>query len=335
VNAAELNEVGKTLLIQCRTMPEWDDLKQRIESCLDSDIEISDHRTGVTELIFTNEVIDDNNECFQKNNDKLALVPAFNFSNFIQDFVDYVHVDQFQPKYRGRNYGGLVSGWSNRLNSYFWPKPTINLHNTLSSLAVLNTHAAGFMGSLSAFPVNQQADLINWADQIFKWGGVPQPPFNYIDVLDVLSSVNVGHTVNSARMNSGWTKVASFASEVLAPSQHLVIWDSRVAHSLVTRFEFMLVAANYPINAMPEELKGVGYVRGRGGNRKTYIYNTARWTDGYKSWPAIFKGSEIVRLIRDDLNTRRDEKNNLKFPCPVDGGWTVRLVEMVLFMDGY
>lgn len=258
-------------------------------------------------------------------------IPVFNPSSFVQDFVTYVNRDPYHPTYRGKPHGKTIVGWSNRLNNYFWPNPAINLATTLTTLTCINAPASGFMSAIHHFPPTSHGNLVNWANDIFKWGGVPQV-FTYSDVLDVLSSVNAGFKIKSARMNSGWTKVASFASEVLPPDKHLVIWDSRVAHSLVTRFETMLSSVGF--SGLPVELEGIGYVRGRGGSRKGYPYNTTRWRNGYGRWDTVFKGSELVRLIRDELNSRSGI--GIDFKCPVNNGlWTVRLVEMVLFMDGY
>ena len=136
------------------------------------------------------------------------------------------------------------------------------------------------MDNLNEFPQDLHAALVDWANDIFKWGGVPQT-FIYYDVLDVLSSVSLGVRHNNARMNSGWTKVASFASEVLDSNQHLVIWDSRVAHSIVTRFERMLLQGG--IIGLPEELSGIRYVPGwrravdgKSRDRRTAVGRTAR-----------------------------------------------------------
>ena len=341
VYSAQLTEDGRGILKSCREQPGWEELKQLIESRLDSDIEVSDRNTGDTELIavvggdddvviIIEEEENSSTKTLLNGIDQHNLnIPVFNLNNFVQDFVTNVNNDPYQPTFRGTSYGGRILGWSNRLNNYFWPNPAINLTTTLTILTRINAPASGFMGAILHFPIASRGSLVNWANAIFKWGGVPQV-FTYSNVLDVLSSVNACVQTKNARMNSGWTKVASFASEVLPPDQHLVIWDSRVAHSLVTRFETMLSSVGFI--GLPVALNGIGYVRGRGGSRIGYHYNTTRWHNAYGRWDTVFKGSELVRLIRDELNSRSGND----FECPVNKGqWTVRLVEMVLFMDGY
>jgi hypothetical protein len=126
-------------------------------------------------------------------------------------------------------------------------------------------------------------------------------------------------------MNSGWTKVAAFATGHMPNGQ--VIWDSRVAHSLIRRIDNILV--NSGRQEIPEFLKGVGWVPGRGGTRHHPRTYKLKWPNGYRSWQAQFAGSSLVHAIRDELNKRQMGATSPQEP------WSVRTVEMVLFMDGY
>lgn len=133
----------------------------------------------------------------------------------------------------------------------------------------------------------------------------------------------MGRRQAKAPMNSGWAKLAALASTGL--SNELAIWDSRVAHSLIRRLDAWFFAS--ALAALPQVVANVGHVPGRGGSRVGAAY-MLNWPSGYGHWRAVFAGSQLVRAIRDELARRGST---------VDGSaaWTVRDVEMVLFMDGY
>ena len=132
-----------------------------------------------------------------------------------------------------------------------------------------------------------------------------------------------------ANMNSGWTKVAAFATagfEEIEDGRPQAIWDSRVATAVLSRLE-SVVPAHVDI---AELFPGVGTVPGRGGTRPRE--QLRKWPSGYGSWRGQVAGSRVVRDIRDILN---EEGYGLP---QLEGGptkWTTRNVEMVLFMDGY
>jgi hypothetical protein len=128
-------------------------------------------------------------------------------------------------------------------------------------------------------------------------------------------------------MNSGWTKIAA-----LATGDRHVIWDSRVSTSVVRRLDQLihLSGASGPAG-LPAPYHLIGFVNaGRGGTRP--ILSGAlnfKWRRGYGSWLAQVAGSCFLRCVRDELNNPEGSWTARTEP------WTLREVEMVLFMDGY
>ena len=51
-------------------------------------------------------------------------------SRLVQNLVDDIHAEPFQPFHRRRPYGPEVIGWSQRLRSYFWPDPSMTYERT-------------------------------------------------------------------------------------------------------------------------------------------------------------------------------------------------------------
>lgn len=92
--------------------------------------------------------------------------------------------------------------------------------------------------------------------------------------------------------------------------------------------------ARKPSHILPEDIKNLGHIPGRGGTRKDgqrkYEYN---WPSKYRRWDAQFSASNFVIALRDVLNSDLSKFGGMP-GSPFDGKWTVRGVEMVLFMDG-
>lgn len=259
----------------------------------------------------------------------------------IQKFVRAIHADPFTPTYRRKSIGRAVTGWPDRLREYFWPSPRVGLKATHSALKPI-LHRATALAGIASWTPAEDANAVSLANDIFKWGGVPQPaatvtPANIRAVVDAANGAHVAAPFPP--MNSGWTKVAAFFSEHLEIHANLnpqVIWDSRVATSITSRIDGLLVAGG--ATTVPDYLAGVGAVEaGRGGTRPRPL--TLKWPNGYGSWVAQLAGSQLVAEIRDELNA--DLATYGRMPAfdaagnPTTSKWTVRGVEMVLFMDGY
>jgi hypothetical protein len=95
-------------------------------------------------------------------------------------------------------------------------------------------------------------------------------------------------------MNSGWTKVAAFATvhlEEMESGRPQVIWDSRVATAVISRLDRVV-----PQDAQLADLfPGLGTVLGRGGTRPRGL--SRKWPSGYGTWRGQVAGSKIVRDI--------------------------------------
>jgi hypothetical protein len=170
------------------------------------------------------------------------------------------------------------------------------------------------------------------AGQVCIWGGVPQDR-GYADAWKVLKSAILGNRYHGAPMNSGWTKVASFATDGLPNGQ--TIWDSRVSTSLIWRLDQILRAnvlqpedllALYEIGLVGSE----AYQRGKPRYRE---YNF-HWPNGYGKWPCHLAGGQLVRDMVRVLNHRPNGYPSMPTPSGGHTAWDVFGVGLVLFMDG-
>ena len=173
-----------------------------------------------------------------------------------------------------------------------------------------------------------------FAQDVFTWGGVPQHDACadrvFAVMMKALDGGAAGLQSQVAPMNSGWTKLAAFLTAHLEEqNRSQAIWDSRVSWSLVRRIDGLLPEGGQDLiqQLVPE----IGKVPGRGGTRwtKPLRFN---WPGAYARWPSHFAASNLIREIRDALNDlgmkALDSEGR---PC----AWSLRKVEMVLFMDGY
>ena len=136
-------------------------------------------------------------------------------------------------------------------------------------------------------------------------------------------------------MNSGWTKVASFATDIRANAQ--TIWDSRVSTSIVWRFDRLLrshtlqpgcVLQHWPIGLVKGRASGSGGPRARS-------YSLQGWPNGYGKWRCNLAGGRLVREMVDVLNNPNHGYPRMPLPDGSVGAWNVFGVGLVLFMDGY
>lgn len=250
--------------------------------------------------------------------------------SIIDLFIGAVDAEPYQPYYRRKKHGAVARGWEARLNAYFWPRPAdtveVNDERLTPIIAGLTALARTTMAN-HEWSRAEQDEAVSLAARVFKWGGVPQDPrtVNWRNVRAVMESAITGRQVRGAPMNSGWTKVAAFASAHLEKAGRAqAIWDSRVSTSIVRRLDAILKKAG--CREIPPLLAGIGLVQGRGGTRPVRNLHFS-WPNGYGSWTAQYAGSSFVRQVRDGLNRRRKEES--------DRIWTTRDVEMVLFGDGY
>lgn len=260
--------------------------------------------------------------------------------DFAAALVRWIQNDPFYPP-MGRH---VVRGWDERIKTYAyatranplaWPAVYADVTPFTSGLsAIVGRYHWPMVGSAAAITKPDLADLHNLAEQICHWGGVPQRR-GYASTWAVIKSAILGAPHHGAPINSGWTKVASFATDGHHNSQ--TIWDSRVSTSLVWRLDQLLnhwglttinLLAHYNIGRVP----GRAY---RPGDPRYRHYHFV-WPNGYMRWDCHFAGS---RLVRDMVKVLNNPINGYPpMPSPIIGGaaspWNVLGVGLVLFMDG-
>lgn len=249
----------------------------------------------------------------------------------IKCVVDCINQTPFQAYYRKQPHGEWVTNWQQRLEAYFWPNPQVGYNETKSWVDQLMVKMVPLVSARldkQSWSNDQFQEAKAFTEEIFRWGGVSASIQNISDetVQSVIDSAIFGKKMNDAPMNSAWTKLAAFSSLCCPPEFHQAIWDSRVSHSLISRIDECFgrrdVAQLFNMQ--------LGWVPGRGGNRKALPEYSVRWPRGYRSWASHFEAASILREITGILNLSPATYGRL------DGdAWSVRDVEMVLFMDGY
>lgn len=254
---------------------------------------------------------------------------SISFEDIVKRIVDDMSNEPFQPRYRNEPYGPVTIGWTERLRTYFWPKPEFDLQATLKRVRELERAGTSIARQSAPWSEDTKRRAVEFANAVLDWGGVPQKAVTPEIVANVIRAA-AGGPRDGAPMNSGWTKVAAFATAHLETEDRSnAIWDSRVSWSLVRRLDRILHEAAHPM--VPDFLRHIGKVPGRGGSRWSSPLQL-RWRHVYGRWEAHFAAAETIRRLRDELNRR-------EVPSIGVGGvaesWRVRTVEMVLFMDGY
>lgn len=239
--------------------------------------------------------------------------------------------------------------WGTHLSNYQWANK--GAEATFRHLGALETESRPLFKQIrrrEPLSGNDLKRLTRFAQAIFEGGGVTSTNSKKAEngqiVRDVIeSAIFWDATHKGVPMNSGWTKVAAISTEYLEELGEMpqVIFDSRVAASLLTRLDNTLLAQGQnpklsPKHFLPEPIRSLGYVPGRGGTRKSGTRDYAfRWPNKYRRWDGQFAASRIVNEIKDVLNNNPGRFGPMPFSSFRDDRWTVRGVEMVLFRDGY
>ncbi|WP_144395228.1 hypothetical protein [Pleionea sediminis] len=261
---------------------------------------------------------------------------------FIRAMVAWIDEDPFQPLYQKKPVGEAVSGWHDRLLGFFWPKPRTGYLEYCHHASPL-IYRAGLLADLvesgKEFTLEDRELAIKTANEIFMFAGVPQREVTWQNVREVIETALKQNENSTAKMNSGWTNVASKAlvsREGLDGYLPLMSWNSRVSSSVISRLDFLLVEAG--VTELGDRFTGIGTIPGWGGTRPREY--SLRWPSGYRSWKTIFAAGRIAEKIKDVLNNEKDNQGDRKYaPMPLAGGesgdWTTRGIQMVLFSDGY
>ena len=263
-------------------------------------------------------------------------------AEFASALVAWIDEDPFTPMYQRHPVGEAVSSWHDRLEAFFWPKPRNGLmqvsHASDPALYRAGLLAKGIHDGLD-WSAEDKALAVKTANEIFLQDGVPQRDVSWQNVYEVMKAAINRDTQTEAKMNSGWSLLASSATQWMngIDGKHpMVCWNSRISTSLISRLDFLLVEAGY------EDLNGrfanIGTIPGHGGTRPREL--SLNWPDGYRSWKTQVAASNFVEKIVECLNTEKNDNGELKYePMPIPTGgsapWTVRGVQLVLFSDGY
>lgn len=259
-------------------------------------------------------------------------------AHFADALVDWIQRDPYHPP-MGRP---SVVGWDHRIKTYAYatkanPPSWQRVYGDVSQLIAGLQHIIAaynwqVVGSVANLTPAHNTNIQSLAEQVCIWGGVRQRN-GYADAWKVIKSAVLGAQHHGAPMNSGWTKVAAFATDGASNSQ--TIWDSRVATSLIWRLDRILHAsALAPASVLG--LYAIGRVLGRAylpGMPRHRAYNFA-WPSGYGKWSCHFAAGQ---LVRDMVNVLNDPaKGYPPMPTPAGGAaqWDVFGVGLVLFMDG-
>ncbi|KPF64274.1 hypothetical protein IP79_05955 [Porphyrobacter sp. AAP60] len=243
----------------------------------------------------------------------------------------------YKPK-RGAA-GPEASSWADRFLAYQWRKA--GPFSTLKALLPIEDilcAAVDVLENGTSWAPNESVQIAGAVEKLFEWGGVSRGKGHRNPDIDVIRAVMLtamtGENKFGAPLDSAWTKLAAVCSSRLA-NPH-VIFDSRVSISLLRAIERATLDHGHVQQLAPGLKSALGLVPGRGGSRPQHISDlrSRGWKWGYGKWSCQFAASQIVREMAAVLNYKREFG-----PMPVrDGGsssWTVRGVEMVLFMDGY
>jgi hypothetical protein len=197
--------------------------------------------------------------------------------------------------------------------------------------AIISQYSWQSVTSVSSLAPADELSLRADAEWICKWGGVKQR--SYADTWKVIRSAVTDSVMPGAPMNSGWTKVASFATHGLPNAQ--TIWDSRAAISVIMRIDGVLQANGLPNTIMSPYQLGYGSASSSGLRPQKKALIKSKWPAGYGKWNYHFGGSEIVREMVNILNNPSNGYPAMPLPCGGNGPWDVFGVGFVLFMDGY
>lgn len=242
------------------------------------------------------------------------------------------------------------SSWSQRIADYEWKK--LGPVQTFNRLSALERPMRPLLKKIEAekkLTLKELNQLTSFAHAVFDWGNVTRSNNEKAEDGNIvrkviLAGLNWEIPPTDVPMNSGWTKVTAISSEFLEGTERKpqVIFDSRVAASLITRIEqtFLELGLDTKLNPtsyLPRGIQAFGYIPGRGGTRTIngHRQNEYSWRTKYQRWDAQFAASLLTSDLKDILNSNSRRYGEMPFSQLDGGGWTTRGVEMVLFMDGY
>lgn len=278
-------------------------------------------------------------------------VPSADASDeeFLKALVQWIDDAPHQPIYLKQPVGDAVAGWQDRLVSFFWPKPRIGYalyHAAIDPLYYRATELAKSVDSGSNITHGSLPWDKEWRDmavktavELFDVSGTPQSGVTLDNVHKVMQAALSEDFDSKAKMNSGWSFLASAATSYLNEQEGrlpMVWWCSRVASSIISRLDFLLAEAG--VTELGQRFQNIGTVPGYGGTRPRQY--TLEWPEGYRSWKSQIAASQLVQQMVTILNTETDNQGKRRYQTMPEanggrGDWTVQGVQTVLFSDGY
>ena len=275
-----------------------------------------------------------------------ANAPA---DDVLKAFVKWIHHEPFQ---RVQRHAGLIvpvggapeiTGWEGRMQQYAYATnhragtnfaDVFPFRDEMLARIILLRKGNNWINvtRLTDLGAADQNAINQFAKDICVWGGVRQQ--SYDGAWRVIKSAMEEAPFGDARMNSGWTKVASFATDGLNKPQ--TIWDSRVSTSIIWRIDAILHANGRNLNLMAEYDLGIIKSRPNAGRRDQRVNALhLQWPNAYGVWKYHFGGSAVVRRIAEILNDPQNDYPRMPLPRGGHEAWNVFGVGLVLFMDGY
>lgn len=235
--------------------------------------------------------------------------------SFEDRFACYLETQAFQVFDRKRKVlypsTGVV-GFPARLDSYFWPKPSLNYGVNAATLQGFIDRAQNMLPKLLD-DARQVTDIVPLFTEICNWGKVSLPTTDAQYIVDQLLIAQRGRRTQAAAMNSAWTKLYA----IFFP-EDFVIYDSRVATALLLIGE--TVMSDSELEIFKQRYPALGQIAGRGGSR--YCARTY-WRHAWGKWSAQLDANTLVKRVLAALNQRTQSQYRL------------RELEAVLFMEGY
>ncbi|MBV1909259.1 MAG: hypothetical protein KUG78_08045 [Kangiellaceae bacterium] len=261
---------------------------------------------------------------------------------FAKALVAWIDEDPFTPMYQRVAVADTVSSWHDRLESFFWPKPRNGLMQVSHSADALMYRAEILARGIEEGVEWSEEDkelAVKTTEEIFLQAGTPQKEVTWENIRAVIKTALTKSEDSKAKMNSGWSLLASFATHWLNNQDDrtpMICWNSRTSTSILSRLDFLLVEAGY--DGLEGRFAHLGVIPGWGGTRPREM--SLKWPDGYRSWKTEIAASEFVNLMVLCLNNEKNENGSLKYaqmPIPTGGRapWSMQGVQLVLFSDGY
>ena len=272
------------------------------------------------------------------------IVPAKDATDkeYAEAIVAWIEEDPFTPMYQRAPVADAVSSWHDRLEAFFWPKPRnglMQVSHTADGLMYRAELLAKGIDEGVAWNEEDKELAVKTAEEIFLQSGTPQKSVTWENVYAVMKAAISQDVDSSAKMNSGWSLLASFATHWLNKEEGrtpMICWNSRASTSVLSRLDFLMVEAGY--ESLEGRFADLGTVPGWGGTRPREM--SLAWPDGYRSWKAAFAASRFTDLMVHCLNETKNTDGSLKYaqmPIPTGGRapWSMQGVQLVLFSDGY